>query len=177
MKRKRALLLTLLAFLPLCYTVAFFATARCASCDTFGLIPGPSGLAVWYSNSRPLNAALCMIFAPLFAVVHSACGPGIWVEPDPEPLEVSGGALPRDVTLCLLRHPLAIAVLGANALALFYWIVQACCFWRDCRRRAAGLCIRCGYSLRGNVSGRCPECGTEVGVLPDPAGVVREQEG
>jgi predicted RNA-binding Zn-ribbon protein involved in translation (DUF1610 family) len=26
-------------------------------------------------------------------------------------------------------------------------------------RRAEGSCIYCGYSLRGNVSGRCPECG------------------
>src|SRR5439155_5802664 len=26
-------------------------------------------------------------------------------------------------------------------------------------RRAKGLCVRCGYDLRGNVSGVCPECG------------------
>lgn len=26
-------------------------------------------------------------------------------------------------------------------------------------RTAQGLCVRCGYSLRGNVSGVCPECG------------------
>ena len=31
-------------------------------------------------------------------------------------------------------------------------------------RRSAGLCLRCGYDLRGNVSGACPECGT-----PTPA--------
>ncbi|HUU98153.1 MAG TPA: hypothetical protein VM487_20670 [Phycisphaerae bacterium] len=30
-------------------------------------------------------------------------------------------------------------------------------------RRAKGLCINCGYDLTGNVSGRCPECGTAVG--------------
>ncbi|MCH9033232.1 MAG: hypothetical protein IID42_01850 [Planctomycetes bacterium] len=28
-------------------------------------------------------------------------------------------------------------------------------------RRRRGLCIRCGYNLEGNVSGVCPECGTE----------------
>ena len=28
------------------------------------------------------------------------------------------------------------------------------------RPRPAGLCRTCGYSLRGNVSGVCPECGT-----------------
>ena len=27
-------------------------------------------------------------------------------------------------------------------------------------RREKGLCSRCGYDLRGNVSGVCPECGT-----------------
>lgn len=34
--------------------------------------------------------------------------------------------------------------------------------WRDERRRkrrASGLCLRCGYNLAGNVSGVCPECG------------------
>ena len=26
-------------------------------------------------------------------------------------------------------------------------------------RKAKGLCVLCGYDLRGNVSGVCPECG------------------
>ena len=30
---------------------------------------------------------------------------------------------------------------------------------RRWRRRRRGRCIRCGYSLEGNVSGVCPECG------------------
>ena len=30
--------------------------------------------------------------------------------------------------------------------------------WR--RRRRAGCCAKCGYNLTGNVSGRCPECGS-----------------
>jgi hypothetical protein len=32
--------------------------------------------------------------------------------------------------------------------------------FRRWRRRRRGLCLRCGYNLTGNVSGRCPECGT-----------------
>jgi hypothetical protein len=28
--------------------------------------------------------------------------------------------------------------------------------WRD------GLCLRCGYPLRGNISGVCPECGEKI---------------
>lgn len=31
------------------------------------------------------------------------------------------------------------------------------------RRRRQGLCLACGYNLTGNTSGRCPECGREVG--------------
>lgn len=30
--------------------------------------------------------------------------------------------------------------------------------WR--RLEDANLCVACGYDLTGNVSGRCPECGT-----------------
>ena len=29
-------------------------------------------------------------------------------------------------------------------------------------RRRRGLCVTCGYDLRGNVSGVCPECGQAV---------------
>lgn len=34
--------------------------------------------------------------------------------------------------------------------------------WIQAKRRAVqkGCCIVCGYNLTGNVSGRCPECGT-----------------
>jgi hypothetical protein len=36
------------------------------------------------------------------------------------------------------------------------------------RRRRRGLCVPCGYDLRGNISGVCPECGH-----PTPAGASR----
>ena len=35
-------------------------------------------------------------------------------------------------------------------------------FWRDRRRIPDGHCQKCGYNLKGNVSGLCPECGTIV---------------
>jgi hypothetical protein len=43
-------------------------------------------------------------------------------------------------------------------------------FWRDRRRIPPGHCLRCGYSLTGNKSGVCPECGTGVGSKPAAAG-------
>ncbi len=33
---------------------------------------------------------------------------------------------------------------------------------RRWRRRKRGLCLTCGYSLEGNASGVCPECGSEI---------------
>ena len=33
--------------------------------------------------------------------------------------------------------------------------------WRRHRRRKKGLCLQCGYDLRGKTSGICPECGRE----------------
>ncbi|RMF77559.1 MAG: hypothetical protein D6744_11205 [Planctomycetota bacterium] len=35
-------------------------------------------------------------------------------------------------------------------------------FFRARRRRKRGRCIGCGYSLTGNTSGRCPECGRPI---------------
>ena len=32
------------------------------------------------------------------------------------------------------------------------------------RRRRLGQCLHCGYSLHGNLSGVCPECGLPVAV-------------
>jgi hypothetical protein len=34
-------------------------------------------------------------------------------------------------------------------------------WWRG-RPKRQGCCQQCGYNLTGSVSGRCPECGTEV---------------
>jgi hypothetical protein len=35
-------------------------------------------------------------------------------------------------------------------------------WYRGHARYRSGYCRRCGYDLTGNVSGRCPECGTEI---------------
>lgn len=59
------------------------------------------------------------------------------------------------------------------ALVVPYWAVATASLtpvaWGAHRRRRrrrrgrSGLCRECGYSLAGNVSGVCPECGTRTG--------------
>jgi hypothetical protein len=50
-----------------------------------------------------------------------------------------------------------VLVMAAAGLSAWYWLSRP--FQRDRRRRTKGLCTRCGYDLRGNVSRVCPECG------------------
>lgn len=54
-----------------------------------------------------------------------------------------------------------------KAIVLPLWIpffligIPTALLWRiDRRRTRSGRCTTCGYDLTGNVSGRCPECGT-----------------
>jgi len=39
-------------------------------------------------------------------------------------------------------------------------------WWRHLRYLAPGHCSICGYDLRGNTSGACPECGARLGEIP-----------
>ena len=45
----------------------------------------------------------------------------------------------------------------------FAALICTAAFWAlDAPRRPDGTCGQCGYDLTGNVSGVCPECGTEI---------------
>ena len=73
-----------------------------------------------------------------------------------------------------------VAVSSQRTPIYYYWVVAmhplfACTllsiypcatlyrtYWLPKRRSKRAECIRCGYSLRGLESGRCPECGTFV---------------
>ncbi len=45
-------------------------------------------------------------------------------------------------------------------------------FWSDHRRRMrVGCCAVCGYDLKGNTWGRCPECGSDVGPVTKASNV------
>jgi hypothetical protein len=44
--------------------------------------------------------------------------------------------------------------------ALLLWLMRFDFLrWRRYRRRQNRWCLECGYDLRRNESGRCPECG------------------
>jgi len=63
------------------------------------------------------------------------------------------GALVRHGAFSLWT-PLSICVLVGAVVASRWKVARA------------GCCAECGYDLRGNVSGRCPECGTDVADEP-----------
>lgn len=52
--------------------------------------------------------------------------------------------------------------LSTTVLALGSTVPLAIAPVRQWRRRRNGWCLTCGYDLRGNRSGRCPECGTRL---------------
>jgi hypothetical protein len=53
------------------------------------------------------------------------------------------------------RLPLWIPFMAIAIPTGFLW-------WKHRRRMPPGCCSRCGYSLTGNVSGVCPECGAKA---------------
>ena len=55
-----------------------------------------------------------------------------------------------------LRKPLMIGETASGVVAVIRRKQQRR------HRLAHGLCLTCGYSLAGNISGVCPECGTPV---------------
>lgn len=60
------------------------------------------------------------------------------------PSEVSAAFIPLWLPLVLLAVPTVLL------------------FWLGRRRIRPGHCWKCGYNLRGNISGRCPECGRKT---------------
>ena len=72
------------------------------------------------------------------------------------------------------RNPPLVAPLASRSMRLYLIFILTAALptaWltsvllvvrRDNRRRRTGLCLACGYSLTGNFSGVCPECGTPV---------------
>jgi hypothetical protein len=66
-----------------------------------------------------------------------------------------------------LFSPRVFATLMITASA----IVGCAVFWCSLRfgwTGPKGLCAQCGYNLTGNVSGRCPECGSSFSSVEAP---------
>ncbi len=91
-------------------------------------------------------------------------------------VEVPSVALPypaRMIQVMLARFPGSGDAAGVERTVIvrlwvpviLFGVWPLLCFFRGplrrARRRAAGRCLRCGYSLSGLSETRCPECGTE----------------
>ncbi|GEM_PF-1695688 len=57
-----------------------------------------------------------------------------------------------------VRFPLWMLTIAVGMVTTAVWMWDSAVV-RPLRRQERGLCPRCGYDLRLNVSGRCPECG------------------
>ena len=95
----------------------------------------PMGL--WLGGFRVVRATL---FQPVFSPQFSRAGSSHWY------LELP------------LYLPFLVFATSLAALCVYPRLP----FTRRRWRRKHGLCVSCGYNLTGNVSGACPECGTEV---------------
>ena len=83
-------------------------------------------------------------------------------------LEQAPGSVPRQATTLEDMWSVTVPhgfVVVMTAVPPTYWWVRRCRRKKLWRRRATGLCDRCGYDLRGRPasSGRCPECGNPTG--------------
>lgn len=55
----------------------------------------------------------------------------------------------------VIRLPLWPFLVGSGLVLTRGWLIRNC-------RKANKECLECGYSLIGNTTGRCPECGSIV---------------
>jgi len=110
----------------------------------------------WHNESREL---LRLFFYPLCL----ACESGLSAQLDD--MDKYEATLPNglDLVAFLLRHSLVfrLMTIAATAVAIATTARALVQFLRW-RRPPPGLCQHCGYALTGNVSGRCPECGTSI---------------
>jgi len=91
-----------------------------------------------------------------------------WLEAHPE----SPRMFSPPINGCYTSIETWAAAIPLRAVAPFFAVLPLIYTvrWRSRLRRQrrvlAGACLRCGYSLTGNTSGTCPECGTPV---PQPS--------
>jgi len=102
----------------------------------------------WHSNYRPLCQEPVLGFT-LFGDLDSH--PTNYYSPVVQARVVSEA-------YGIVGIPLWLVVAGSGGL----WAAQLLVWVKRHGRKKPGCCRACGYDLRGNVSGVCPECGGEV---------------
>jgi hypothetical protein len=75
---------------------------------------------------------------------------------------VTGAGLLFGAAMLVSGFALPLLSFGGAAAALLVWYVWERPAQRRWDRRLEGYCGRCGYDLKANVSGVCPECGRSV---------------
>ena len=55
--------------------------------------------------------------------------------------------------------PVMVVTLAGTATGFITWLLAVRPRQRRTYRHVRGLCQACGYNLKGNASGVCPECG------------------
>ena len=77
--------------------------------------------------------------------------------------------LPRNPYLAaLVLFALVVLVTAPDTVIYVVYGVIRLIVWPFTRTKTfpLGMCQKCGYNLRGNISGICPECGTPCGKPP-----------
>jgi hypothetical protein len=101
---------------------------------------------------RPRSIEVALLLGLLLTIAQAAAY--VAAEYVPDPLVFTWWLWKSIVIAATATAPLGLIwALAARWLTAPYW---------RARYRRQGSCADCGYDLRGNLSGRCPECGTAV---------------
>jgi hypothetical protein len=122
----------------------------------------------WGSNLRDLavGAVQWTFFACIPALVTWPIAWMLLRRKEPAPARKGWLATTCILALCFILWPRGLLLLLltpiAPMLAALITAVRLPVVYNE-----AGLCYRCGYDLRGDVSGICPECGTPISTATD----------
>jgi hypothetical protein len=118
----------------------------------------------YYGRLLLFLGAYLLVHVASLAFALAACHSLTLVRPDlraarRRALASLAASLPPAIAVLYLGAPLKF---GLPSTPFVVASLGALVFWRVCRRReeraARGLCVGCGYDLRGSGE-RCPECG------------------
>ena len=90
-----------------------------------------------------------------FASAMCAALVGMWIDRHHFPIIRALGSLVNEYhrTLKTIGTLLLLMLTPVALTAYFFWRIN---------HKPKGKCAECGYNLTGNVSGVCPECGTDI---------------